>query len=147
MRVEREIIRLRGIAVEKPRQGLPGVHYFEVSGVVNEFLVFVRGRGSGRNKLVFQPAELLKESLIGFRPVSPEDGCFVERGGREISRVNVSVADPFIVCYQNSVRRRLRFVERPNIGDVDSKDSFPVADKLMPHFKRRDDESFPAFPL
>jgi len=44
MRVEGEIVRLRRVAMEEPRQRLTGVHDSEISGVVDELFILIRGR-------------------------------------------------------------------------------------------------------
>ncbi|WP_345543479.1 hypothetical protein [Microbacterium jejuense] len=79
VRVQRQVPCGRRVALEEPGERLAGVHDAEVAGVVDEFLVTVRGRRCGRDEPERDRVEQAKERLVRLRTERPEHRCFVQR--------------------------------------------------------------------
>lgn len=52
MRIDCQIVRLGAVALKESCQSLPGVHYFQITGIMNELFVFVRVASFGNGKTI-----------------------------------------------------------------------------------------------
>src|SRR5690554_3202668 len=64
VRVERQVVGLSAVTLKKARQGLPGIHDTEITGVVDQLLVPVWRWRSGCHKAVFDSLEQIQKRLI-----------------------------------------------------------------------------------
>jgi len=97
VRIQRQVIRLRAVALEKPRKCLSGVHDFEISCIVDDLFVLVRCRRGRCYHLVFDTLEFLEERLIGLASKRAQHRRLVKARRREVRRVDIPVPDALIV--------------------------------------------------
>ena len=141
MRMQREMIGLGGIALEEAGLRLRYVHHVEERGIGKQ-LHEVVGRGRSRgdefifNLAILKNAHELAESLNSAK--SAQDRRFVERATVELARVQLPLADRFIIREIDSVLgidfpgRADKFDFESQLGGVDI--------ELLPASERRDNE-------
>ena len=95
--VQGQVVGLGRIALEKPRQRLPGVHHFQKSSIVDQFFVAVGAGCGGVGQLIPYTLELLHKFLIGLAAKAAQRGRFVQAYGRKVMRVNIPIPDALIV--------------------------------------------------
>ena len=61
-----QVVRLLTVALEKPRESLPGVHDSEEAGIMDQFLVAVWAWRCGGNEPIWNTRQQRQELLIGF---------------------------------------------------------------------------------
>ena len=115
VRVEGQVVRFCGIPLEKPGQGLAGVHDLQETGIVDQFLVLIRAWRRRCDQLKPNAPEFVQKGLISLAAEAPQNGGFIQSAGGKGCRVNVSISDALIVGQQNARRSRRRFFHRPHV--------------------------------
>ena len=145
VRVERQVVRLRAVTLEKPRECLPRVHDLKIARIVDELLVLVRRRCRRRYELVRNASELREECLIGLTPERAQDRRLVKARARECIGANIPVTDALIVRDKKPSGRSLYFLHVADVdGCVHVEKRHRVAHKLLFDTQRAHDEYFPA---
>ena len=97
MRVKRQVSGFLAIALKEPRQGFAGVHDAKISGIMNQFLVFIWRRRCRCDKLVFHVPAERQELLVGLRSEAAQNACLIQRDSRELLRVQLPIPDALII--------------------------------------------------
>ena len=145
MRIERKVVCLCAVTFEEPRQGLPRVHDFKVSCIVDEFLVFVRRRCRRGYELIGHAAKFIEECLIGLAAKRTQYCRLVKARPRECVGTDVPVADPLVVRDKKPSGRGGDFLHAAHVNRcVHVKDVFGVAHELLLYAQRADDQHLAA---
>ena len=97
MRVERQIVRLRTVTLEKSCECLPCVHDLKIARIVNQLFVLVRRRCRRGYELVRNAAKLAEERLIGLAPKRAQDRRLIKARACECVGADIPVTYTLIV--------------------------------------------------
>ena len=98
VRVEGQVSGFLAVALEEPRQGLPGIHDTKESSVVDQLFEPVGARHCRVHQLEFDRLKQWQELLVGLASVASQNACFVQTHSAKDGRVQLAVAHRFIVC-------------------------------------------------
>ena len=143
MRIKRQVSGFFRIALKEPRQSLSGVHDAKISGVMDQFLVFVRRRRCRCDKFISHLFAKFQEFLKCFRSETAKNRGFIQRYRQKLFRINLPVTDSFIVRYA-VLSGFGNFFIRADIFHFHIEQISAVADELLLHSERHDDQR-PAF--